>query len=240
MALQSRVSFGVGFKFKTDAERCHERVCLITAWHLVKPRGEAKTEDGRSLGPIGGQINDGFRYPDLGRLRLASLFAESDADLDLAVVRLHSHPLRLDGAALEPIDERVLAHIKSLREWEFAPRGSVEVGIPARVVTYDYIPVSPDGNEGLVLPTVLSGHVSHYESGSDTFLLYVETIEGNSGGVVLNERMQVIGMVLGAYSYIDRFTGVREDIPQRAVAVHVDAIRDKLCDWEYLTGSDCR
>ena len=223
MPLQVKSRYGVGFKIRTDAGRCEQRSCLLASGHAVA---------------FGNRINDGFGYPSSGSLRLAAEAAEYDKVLDLAVVRMRSETFaRWDGRELERDDKEIAHHIKSLREWDLAPPDSVEVGSPVRVVTYDFI---LDGDQGLVLPVVLPGHVSHYEPGSNRFMLYVNTINGNSGGVVLNERMQVIGMVIGGYRIIDRFTGVGVDIPSRAVAVHVDAIRVKLCEWEFLIGSDCR
>lgn len=146
---------------------------------------------------------------------------------------------RCDGFALEPEDEEIVRHIESLTPWKFAPPDSVEVGIPVRVVTYDFLEIE---SAPAVRPVVLSGHVSHVDPNSDEFMLYVDTIEGNSGGVVLNERMQVIGMVIEGFEFKYRYSspGVREALPSRTVAVHVDAIREKLCEWGYLTGRDCR
>ena len=90
---------------------------------------------------------------------------------------------------------------------------------------------------------VLSGVVSRIVDEDVRFMIDAPLIQGNSGGVVLNARMEVIGMYVSQLKYgLGRLPdgSSRELLRSRNMAVHVEAIRGKLCEWGYLVGSDCR
>lgn len=99
-----------------------------------------------------------------------------------------------------------------------------KVNDPVRVVAFDPAPAM-DAPQ-----MVLDGVVSDIEEASDLLVLTIEALPHTSGAVVLNADMQVIGML----------KGTKKRPTDRAIAVHVDAVRGKLCEWGYISGSDCR
>ena len=149
--------------------------------------------------------------------RLSSRVSEYDADLDIAVVRTR------DGST------------DGLTTFELAPQGtSVEVGEPIRVVAIDFY-LDSDTNRWVADQMVLSGVVSRIREKGITFMIDAPLIPGNSGGVVLNTDMRVIGMVTGQLRYghlTDNSS--RTALRSRNVAVHVEAIRAKLKEWGFL------
>ena len=206
--------FGVGFWFESNQSYCRDKVCLMTTAH---------TATGRRLGLVP-PVWDGSAYPTKG-VRLSGGVDHQDISLDIAVV------------PAGPISD--VPALDGLTKWAFAPRDSVEVGDSVRVVTFDFH-AKERTDEGVAIQMVLDGIVSRITKPGEEFSLTTSTLPGNSGGVVLNEAMQVIGMVKAALQYRHPFGAAPERIPFRTYAVHVDAIRDKLCEWGYLTGSDCR
>ena len=211
---QSTDEFGVGFAFKSSHENCSgEYVCFVTVEHVAGPGGEdrGKRMSARVVGEGWSQV-----YP------LPSVPLHSDDDLDLSVVM--SDDFRLPGVSL-------------LR---FAPPGTpVSVNDPVRVVATDPH-VRRDSPHQRVLDGVVSDLDESWRS-ADAFVLTAETFSGNSGAVVLNADMQVVGMIVGGYPAppYERGGGVVVGASARSIAVHVDAIRGKLCEWGYLTGRDC-
>ena len=202
--------FGVGFAFKSSHEKCSGRFVCFLTVEHVVGPG------GEDRGePVHGRVvGEGWTqlYPTGYPLH-------SDDDLDLSVVM--TYQLRLPGVSL-------------LR---FAPPGTpVSVNAPVRVVAMDpQFRFDPSPRQ-----RVLDGVVSDIESNGDNFVLTAETFPGNSGAVVLNADMQVVGMIVGGYPSPPTEEGVVVRASARSLAVHVDAIRGKLCEWGYLTGSDCR
>ena len=212
MPLNARENWGVGFRFASNHPNCRGKACLIAPKHVVSEyRG------------FGTEVRDGSAYRK--GVRLSGGASDQDASLDIAVV------------PAGPISD--VPALDGLTKWAFAPRDSVEVGDSVRVVTFDFH-AKERTDEGVAIQIVLDGIVSRITKDGEEFMLTTSTLKGNSGGVVLNEDMQVIGMVKAALQYRHPFGAAPEDIPFRTYAVHVDAIRDKLCEWGYLTGSDCR
>ena len=115
--------------------------------------------------------------------------------------------------------------------FEIAPRGTdIKVGDEVRIVTADF---ARDGAREIIAShhRVLDGIVSNVDDASNLLTLSTTIVPHNGGAAVLNSDMHLIGMVVGLYG-TSRTGG-------RAVAVHVDAIRSKLCVWTFLSGSDC-
>ena len=213
MPLHGRWGFGVGFAFKTGSDLCDEDfVCLVAPRHV--------TDDANNIG----NIYDGSSYPDTGE-KVANGVAQSNLDLDLAVVRARNPEVTA---------------LSSLTRWEFAPPDSVEVGDALRVVTFDFYEEEGSNGKGEVVQMIADGIVSRITDPGVGFMLTASLLKGNSGGVVLNENMQVIGMVIDQLQFTYPFGPAPERIPFRTRALHVDAIRGKLCEWGYLVGSDCR
>ena len=136
----------------------------------------------------------------------------TDVDLDIAVLRQRR------------------SHVRGVSVLELAPPGTkIEVNDPVRVVAIDtHLYRDPDPHQ-----RVLDGVVSAFSQDGDRFMLTVESLQGNSGSVVLNADMQVIGMLWGAWPRPPE-GGVAIGSADRAIAVHVDAIRQKLQEWGYL------
>ena len=198
---------GSGFAFSSQSDKCTGRVCILTAHHVVGSPG------------IGNFVNDASEPSATLANRLAETPNHSDAGLDIAVVRVRD-------------DTSAGRRVKDLTRFEFAPRSAdVLVGDPVRVVSFDLY----ESGRWIAAQMVLSGVVSNIREDDVEFMIDASLIRGNSGGVVLNARMEVIGMVRERLN-IQGEPGLRS----RNVIVHVDAIRDKLCEWGYLVGSDCR
>ena len=211
--LAANTDYGTGFAFRTGSDQCESTVCLLTTWHLVgSPR------------LIGGYIHDGSEKYAHNTERLTNGPAEADENLDIAVVRT------IKGRA------------KGLTPFDFAPPGTpVRVGDPVRVIAIDFYGDSYGHHHADQM--VLSGVVSRIVDEDVRFMIDAPLIQGNSGGVVLNARMQVIGMYVSQLKYgLGRLPdgSSRELLRSRNMAVHVEAIRGKLCEWGYLVGSDCR
>ena len=136
---------------------------------------------------------------------------QSDDDLDIAVLRQRR------------------SHVPGVSVLELAPPGTqIEVNDPVRVVAID-------NHLSLALHQwVLDGVVSGISRDGDRFALTAETFDGNSGSVVLNADMQVIGMIFGGYESPPTDEGVVVRASARSQAIHVDAIRRKLQEWGYL------
>ena len=205
--------YGSGFAFKTKSDKCADYVCLLTAHHVVGSKS------------VEGDVYDATnrRRPQASD-RLTGSPSDADPDLDIAVVR----------------DVRRIT--EGLWPFAFAASGTpVLVGDPIRVVAIDFY---EDGRgQWQADQMVLSGVISRSADDNDLFMIDAPLIKGNSGGVVLNVDMEVIGMVVAQleYGYGHQVDGSgRLELRSRNFAVSVDAIRDKLCEWEYLTGSDCR
>ena len=203
---------GVGFAFESSHEQCSGQfVCFVTDEHVVGVGGEDGGE------PVSGRVvGEGW-----SQLYPTGYPLHSDDDLDLSVVMTYKS--KLPGVSL----------------LGFAPPGTpVGVNDPVRVVATD--PHFPSGSSPR--QRVLDGVVSDIERDGDNFVLTAETFDGNSGAVVLNADMQVVGMIVGGYNSppTDDEEGVVVRASARSIAVHVDAIREKLCEWGYLTGRDCR
>ena len=130
------------------------------------------------------------------------------------------------------------SHLPGVSLLRFAPPGTpVGVNDPVRVVATD--PQWRFGGDGPPRQRVLDGVVSDFEKDGDNFVLTAETFPGNSGAVVLNADMQVVGMIVMGYLRPATKEGIVVGASDRSIAVHVDAIRRKLCEWGYLTGRDC-
>lgn len=115
--------------------------------------------------------------------------------------------------------------------FEIAPPGTdIKVGDEVRIVTADF--VRDDARKVVSHHRVLDGIVSNVDDSSNQLTLSSTIVGGNSGAAVLNSDMHLIGMVVAFY-------GGSPSTGGRAVAVHVDAIRSKLCEWKLLSGSDC-
>ena len=134
---------------------------------------------------------------------------------------------------------RVLIHdrISDLTRFEFAVGDeSVRVGQAVRVVVLDIY--TPEGRRDWVADhRVVDGIVSSIDEPGIEFSITADLWGGHSGSVVLDEDMRVIGMVKRTLDI--RNPGGRIE-GRVARAVHVDAIRGKLCEWGYLTGAACR
>ena len=179
---------------------------------------------------VGSKSVEGFVYDATIRRRpqasdlLTSSPAAADPDLDIAVVR----------------DRRGIT--EGLSPFALAASGTpVRVGDPIRVVAIDFY---EDGRgQWQADQMVLSGVISRSTDDNGLFMIDAPLIKGNSGGVVLNVAMEVIGMVLAQLEYGHGHEvggSSRSQLRSRNFAVSVDAIRAKLCDWGYLTGADCR
>ena len=136
----------------------------------------------------------------------------TDGDLDIAVLRQRR------------------SHVRDVSVLEFAPPGTrIEVNDPVRVVAID-THLGPGLHQWS-----LDGVVSGISRDGAKFMLTAETFSGNSGSVVLNADMQVIGMIVGGYNSPPTTKGgVVVRASARSQAVHVDAIRRKLQEWGYL------
>ena len=213
MPLDGESGWGAAFQFKGTGD-CVDRVCLLTVQHVV---GDASGDD---LGDWGAEIWDGSQYPPETRLVYKGP-KHANATLDIAVVVADFG--KADG----------------LSRLEFAAPGTeVVVGEPVRVVTFDFYEHDKT-QEWHADQMVLSGIVSRVTDRDVEFMIDAPLIKGNSGGVVLNAAMRVIGMVTGQLQAGYVGNNDRDPIRSRNKVVHVDAIRDKLCEWGYLDGSDC-
>ncbi len=144
---------------------------------------------------------------------------DSDIDLDISVIQ--QRRVRVPGISL----------------LQFAgPYDRVDVNDAVRVVTTDPHFVHQASGER---QRVIDGIVSDFENDGDDFVLTAEIFPGNSGAVVLNTDMEVVGMIIRGYPRPPTDKGVVVGASSRSLAVHVDAIRGKLCEWGYLTGRDC-
>lgn len=114
--------------------------------------------------------------------------------------------------------------------FEIAPPGTdINVGDEVRIVTADFL--EDDARKVLSQHRVLDGVVSNVDVAANRLTLSATIVGGNSGAAVLNSDMHLIGMVVGLYGS-SRGSG-------KAVAVHVDAIRSKLCEWHQEIVADC-
>ena len=113
---------------------------------------------------------------------------------------------------------------------------TVRVGQAVRVVALDiYDPPGPV--DWAAEQRVIEGIVSSINEPGIEFSITADLWEGHSGSVVLDENMRVIGMVTKS---VDIRSPSGRLLARVARAVHVDVIRDQLCEWGYLVGSDCR
>lgn len=127
-----------------------------------------------------------------------------------------------------------------LKMWELAPEDyKLQLGQPLRAVVIDFRR-SPGGDIETYEPYVLDGVVASVSPDRKTFMFSSGTIPGNSGGVVLNANMQVVGLVTHGYTLILPAIGYPDirirDVPSpgRTRAVHIHAIRQQLREWGLL------
>lgn len=203
---------GTGFAFASTTDQCKSGRCILTAQHVA---GVART--GRIVKTIrGGSFHGEGLWGNV---------IESDPQhtgLDIGVVYVATQ----DGAA-------------GLTQFQFAIGDeTVRVGQAVRVVALDiYDPIEPFGPVGtLVDQRVIDGIVSGINEPGIEFSITGDIWRGHSGSVVLDENMRVIGMVTRSLN-INQAGRTQGTV---ARAVHVDAIRGKLCEWEVLEGADCR
>ena len=164
-------------------------------------------------------VKDDVKYPIYswpeghGWFRLSDAASHSNDLEDVAVIRTES--VGTDG----------------ITRFEVAPKGTqVKAGDMIRVATIDMFSVA-SGREIVTKQRVIDGMVASVFQNRYFVITGGDFVEGHSGSVVLNTDMQVIGMLTAVRRY-DGF--------QRYRVRHVDVIRDLLCDWGYLVGSDCR
>lgn len=191
-----------------------ERVCLLTVQHLVGDASDVSNFD------LGSAIWDGSQNRPQTRLAYFGP-KHADATLDIAVV----------VADFGTVD--------GLSRLEFAPPGTeVVVGESVRVVTFDFYR-HDNTRQWHADQMVLNGIVSRVTDRDVEFMIDASLVRGNSGGVVLNAKMEVIGMVKRQSQVGFGNSTERTPIRTRNTVVHVDAIRGKLCEWGYLEGSEC-
>ena len=199
---------GTGFAFATSFKFCHANPCILTAAHVAGRGG------GSHL--VNTITNGSFQRGEfLGHsVRSDERNVVTRRGLDIAVVAVNR-----------------VSRVGDLTRFEFAVGDeTVRVGEAVRVVALDIY-------ERLGLGTVadqrvIDGIVSSINEPGIEFSITAQLLPGHSGGVVLNENMEVIGMVSDRFNVGGRAAAVR--------VVHVDAIRGKLCEWGYLVGSACR
>ncbi len=198
--------YGVGFAFQSSHRDCLGRyVCLLTVEHGVVE----SVVDARMRKTFRARVK-GFGW----RVFLPKdepIIRHNDDDLDVAVVRQWRES------------------VPGVSVLELAPPGTkIEVNDPVRVVAID-THLGPGLHQWS-----LDGVVSGISRDGARFMLTAETFDGNSGSVVLNTDMQVIGMIVGGYDRPPTKRGVVVRASDRSQAVHVDAIRQKLREWGYL------
>lgn len=124
------------------------------------------------------------------------------------------------------------------KTWELPPEGyELKPGQPLRAIVIDYRPDAHGTRWDSVETYVLDAVVASVTADTSTFMFTASTLPGNSGGVVVNEKMEVIGLITHGYDqvlpFIDRG---RLQIPtqDRSRAVHFNAIRQQLREWDLL------
>ena len=203
---------GVGTAFAVDTPECQRpTMCVLTAGHVAKSNSPIH-RSGAALWL--------YEHGEFGRVKLGG--AKFVAVLDLGVARLKG------------------TRIPGLKAWELAPPGyRLHLGQPLRAVVIDFRR-SPEGDIESYEPYVLDGVVASVSPDRKTFMFSSGTIRGNSGGVVLNEDMQVVGLVIEGYTLelpARGYPAIRVPevpSPQRTRAVHINAIRQQLREWGLL------
>ena len=167
----------------------------------------------------------------VGDYPLSPIYDGSSDGIDKVALGVHKSDAELDLAVFLPIDASVAS---GLTPWRIAPRGTlVEVGDPIRVVTIDFYDDLRTGD--LVADQmVIDGIVSRITRPGVEFMLTAPLMRGNSGGVILNTDMEVIGIVKDQLELRSPTTGRITAIPSRTRATHFEAIRAKLEEWDLL------
>lgn len=140
-----------------------------------------------------------------------------------ATPRHFGNTFRWVSANSRPLEEIViLAPIQTidLPVWDLAPNNAdLRVGEEVMVVSYNFLDETPS------VQLVRHGVISHVRPASRTFpsLVYldVDLDYGEAGGVIVNDRLQVVGMMISDWG------------EGKGLAMHVDEIRETL-DNEWL------
>ena len=107
----------------------------------------------------------------------STITKKTDPELDLAFYRL---------------DNR--SRYGKVHEWELAPEGyELKVGDPVRAIAAEHL------DSGRRKPYVTDGVVSLIEYDGQRFMFSALVTRGNSGGVIVNDKMQVVGMIVQAW-----------------------------------------
>ena len=205
-----RKGTGTGFAFASPHEVCKKSACILTAEHVVGSTSP--------LYPV--KTLTGGTFNSLPHFLAVSSSDPEQNGLDIAVVRVLIHD-----------------RIPDLTRFEFAMgEETVRVGQAVRVIVLDiYTPLGR--RDQVAEQRVVDGIVSSINEPGIEFSITGDLLDGHSGSVVLDENMRVIGMVTRALDIRSPAGRIRGSV---ARAVHVDAIRGKLCEWGYLAGAPCR
>ena len=162
----------------------------------------------------------------------------------------HGHSVKIDGILHSPFV------VKSARDPDMAvvwgdpvdrpgftqfvlapPTADVRSGDPVRIVAIDFL--RDEGMPVLPVQVVLDAVVSRVDVDSGKFWVTAPIVfPGNAGGVVLNADMEVVGMIIERIFELK--DGEKIPRPLRGVAIGIDTIRGKLCEWEVLEAAQCR
>lgn len=200
--------YGSGFAVKLD--KCDRATCLLTAGHVPWER----------------------TFPRSFRVQHPSLGTDESSWAEDWASEVSTEP----GPDLAVVPTDSMGH---LRVWELAPEGyDLKPGQPVRALVMDY----RRNQQGDVVdwePYVLAGVVAAVSGDENTFMFTGTIFSGNSGGVVLNEDMQVVGLIIDIYALrLSKwwYPSDRVDVPlpDRSRAVHFNAIRQQLREWDLL------
>ena len=204
------------------AVQCNKPVCLLTAGHVVVTRGQQP-------------------YPTLWLPPRD--FIDTVGPYDVALLKpswtVHWRPSSVyerNKRDLAVIDEVVGFNGKI---WELAPAGyELKNGQPIRAIVIDYRQNDQMEWEGIET-YILDGVVASVSADESTFMITAPSIQGNSGGVVVNEKMQVVGLIMEGYTLILRTNDWHTRVgnvpaPGRTRAMHINAIRAQLREWNLL------
>ena len=204
------------------AVQCNKPVCLLTAGHVVVTRGQQP-------------------YPTLWLPPRD--FIDTVGAYDVALLKpswtVHWRPsfvYERNKRDLAVIDEVIGFNGKI---WEIAPDGyKLENGQPIRAIVIDYRLNRQRDWEGIET-YILDGVVASVSADESTFMITAPSIQGNSGGVVVNEKMQVVGLIMEGYTLILPTNELHTRVgnvpaPGRTRAMHINAIRQQLREWNLL------
>lgn len=125
----------------------------------------------------------------------------------------------------------------TMRKWEIAPESyRLQVGEPVRLIAIDYDKPEPIDEKRIL--QVSNGIVSYIDAAEERFIFTAPVQQGNSGGLIVNGEMQVVGMFTG-FEWGNESTyptGYRAYFPApgRSYALHFKAIRAQLREWGLL------